>query len=424
MRVFLLAILCIILILLLPNLIFPLLFKVTQNNNFDKDYLRSRLAARNNSVNEKSVTGPISEPEWMSNNIIHPYLGFTDDVVPLEQQEWLKLKYSEPKNHNEITIAIFGGSVAYWMNSNSRDLLIQELQKSASFRGKKINVISTALGGYKQPQQLIALNLLLTLGHQVDVAVNIDGFNEIVLPYSDNFESHITPYFPRLWNFYSRKGLNSGSLRVLLKISNLKEKQILLAQKLPDSLKNYAVILMLWNTIDSTIEKKIITLNNQLARSLNQEVASTQTTGQDNEIKDVPELLRYSATVWQNSSAQMSTLLKQNNTLYLHFLQPNQFVSDSKQFSPDEIKLIQSAVTSATDSAPYKYAYAAKEGYPLLKDHGRKLVEKGINFYDTSTIFRGRTDTIYVDTCCHYNQKGYDILAQFIAAEIVKKYQP
>ena len=48
------------------------------------------------------------------------------------------------------------------------------------FAGKQIWVVSFALGGYKQPQQLMVLAYYLSLGQPLDVVVNVDGFNEIL----------------------------------------------------------------------------------------------------------------------------------------------------------------------------------------------------------------------------------------------------
>src|SRR6185436_6541397 len=47
------------------------------------------------------------------------------------------------------------------------------------FANKPIRILSFALGGHKQPQQLMILTYYLSLGQPLDVIINVDGFNEI-----------------------------------------------------------------------------------------------------------------------------------------------------------------------------------------------------------------------------------------------------
>ena len=60
-------------------------------------------------------------------------------------------------------------------------------------------LLNTAYGGYKQPQQLMALNYALALGAQFDVVVNLDGFNEVALDASENALQGVSPAYPRGW---------------------------------------------------------------------------------------------------------------------------------------------------------------------------------------------------------------------------------
>jgi hypothetical protein len=43
------------------------------------------------------------------------------------------------------------------------------------------------------------------------------------------------------------------------------------------------------------------------------------------------------------------------------------------------------------------------------------LKRLGVPFRDLTRIFEGDTGRIYVDSCCHYNQRGNDMLAAEIA---------
>ena len=42
----------------------------------------------------------------------------------------------------------------------------------------------------------------------------------------------------------------------------------------------------------------------------------------------------------------------------------------------------------------------------------------GDDFHDASAIFDAVAEPIYVDDCCHYNQRGYEMLAEFVAQRV------
>ena len=91
---------------------------------------------------------------------------------------------------------------------------------------------------------------------------------------------------------------------------------------------------------------------------------------------------------------------------YYHFLQPNQYVPDSKPLSAEEV--------ADAWRANHPYRTPALEGYPRLVRYGRRLRRNGIAFHDLTGIFRERPETLYRDTCCHLNQAGNTLLAEAI----------
>src|SRR5262249_7754106 len=71
-------------------------------------------------------------------------------------------------------------------------------------------IFSAAMSGYKQPQHAMALAYLISAGAQFDVAINVDGYNEVVLPYLDNYSRGVSPLFPRGWrDRISARGVGS-----------------------------------------------------------------------------------------------------------------------------------------------------------------------------------------------------------------------
>ena len=49
------------------------------------------------------------------------------------------------------------------------------------------------------------------------------------------------------------------------------------------------------------------------------------------------------------------------------------------------------------------------------------LQREGVNIVDATGLFDGLSDTIYSDDCCHYNQRGNDLLAALVAEAILAK---
>jgi hypothetical protein len=43
-----------------------------------------------------------------------------------------------------------------------------------------------------------------------------------------------------------------------------------------------------------------------------------------------------------------------------------------------------------------------------------------VTFHSAVDIFDQETGTLYIDDCCHFNQRGNEILADFIADAILK----
>lgn len=112
---------------------------------------------------------------------IHPYLGFSVRGSSYKGfQTSMNLPYI--KSSNEYIVAIFGGSVADEFLADEkigRRELALKLMEINKIRDKKIVFLRVSSPAYKQPQQLISLNYLLFIGQEIDLAINIDGFNEL-----------------------------------------------------------------------------------------------------------------------------------------------------------------------------------------------------------------------------------------------------
>ena len=104
----------------------------------------------------------------------------------------------------------------------------------------------------------------------------------------------------------------------------------------------------------------------------------------------------------------ISQLSKLYGFEYYHFIQPNQYLKNSKPLSEEEL------VIFGKGGSPL-----IEKWYPALKSKVEKLKRSGVNIYDATMIFEGEPRTLYTDTCCHFNSLGNEILSNFIYSSIV-----
>ena len=366
--------------------------------------------------------------------VIHPYIGFvespecnnmTDEErntypnseiragIPISEYGLIdKSLPIHTKSNDKVILGIFGGSVAFWFSAQGIDSLINELKKSPIFSNKEFIVVRVAIGGYKQPQQLIALSYLLSLGAQFDIIINIDGFNEVALPSTENIPKGVFPFFPRSW-FMRVQDLPDPVIRSTVgEIFYLRSKRSKWARVFSKTPFRYSVTLnLIWKYYDRNLAMAI-SKDELILQGYNPKVGSYVATGPSYHYESEPEMFKDLASVWKRSSIQMNRLCEANGIRYLHFLQPNQYVAGSKIMGEEEKK------QAFVKIGPYKKG--AEGGYPYLIKAGKELVNEGVNFHDLTMIFADKVEPIYTDNCCHYNQKGHEIIGTVIGQAIIQ----
>ena len=106
----------------------------------------------------------------------------------------------------------------------------------------------------------------------------------------------------------------------------------------------------------------------------------------------------------------MDRLARANETPYFHFLQPNQYVPDSKRMNAEERAL--------AFRPNFRRRPDVERGYPLLQQAARRLLSGGVRVTDLTAIFSDVSEPIYRDYCCHVNARANEILAREIADRI------
>jgi len=388
---------------------------------------------RNNLPSPEAPTPP---PQTAAREVLHPFLGFVLDPASNQEQrrrergdnEITELGFYRPpgpppgRSGDELRIGVFGGSAAFLFALAGQERLIEELAPRLGNQ-RAIVVDSFALGGYKQPQQLMTLAYLLALGERFDVVINLDGFNEVALTTTENLAAGVHPSYPRGWRrrVAGLPDLEAQALAwAILKTRRRRQQR---AARFSSPLLRFSITAnLLWRAGDIALQRKMVELEQRLNRQRSEENRGgfevhgpPYSSGDPSDDShggtvDGDGIYRDIARLWRTSSLQMHRLCEAAGILYVHVLQPNQYVPGSKPMDDSERR------QAFLEDHPYRTAVV--EGYPFLVEAGEELSRRGVRFHDLRFLFRDHSEPLYFDTCCHFNQRGNNILA-YTVAEII-----
>ena len=396
-----------------PYIILP----IVTGQAFSRGEAKNLLAGTDPASNfeHQSESQEDKEGGYLGRNAIHPYIGFV--ARPGSARNEFGFPGPSPlvkSSGNKVNICLTGGSVAMSLYNSCKDRMALRLGQSAHFQDKEINIVLVALAGFKQPQQLMALSYLMAQGAEYDLVINLDGFNEIALPFSDNMPFGVSPSFPRHWNMLARKGMSSSALELMGEQAfghNKREH----ARKWfsASALRHSNFALFLWRFYDNQRGLHLYDLEKELRAVVKGLDKDYQAVGPDISYGDTTQYLAHCADMWRNASAQIAALKAVGAFDYFHFLQPNQYVTGSKVLTEEEL-------VGAYEEGPLDYKTAVMRGYPGLRVKGMELKDLNIDFTDLSMLFKEEPRTVYQDKCCHFNQLGNELIADRITAKILE----
>ena len=368
---------------------------------------------------------PLPDPS-VSEEVLHPFLGYVVDPEINARPErvasgalrvgrlgfWQVPGPGGTRRGNEVRVGVFGGSVAMLFAFEGREALARALAEVPAFRGRPIVVRCFALGGYKQPQQHMALAWLLLLGERLDVVVNLDGFNEVALPWADNVPRHVFPLYPRNWDLLTSPLDDREELRRAGLVAYLEGERAALAQafSLPP-LAASPLANLVWRWRDRRLEREVQAAQRDLVAG-GPRGRRYQVRGPRRAYPSDEALLADLARGWRDASLQMHLLATANGVPYFHFLQPNQYVPGAKPMGREERE-------RAIDPG-HVYREAVERGYPLLHREGKELARRGVAFTDLTEVFAGVEEPLYIDQCCHVDRRGSEILGERIGRAIAE----
>lgn len=321
--------------------------------------------------------------------------GFLDDAIPVRK-----------RSDSRLLVGIVGGSVAGQLGTWHSEHLRRAI--TAVLGGEReVEFVKLGMPGYHQPQQLQQLTYILAQGGELDVLLNIDGFNEVAVPAALNAPRGTHPLFPMNWSMVALDVPDLGVRRDIGAIEFLKGERRDRAAAFQESWRSKTVWgRLLWRLEDQRLAERAAEHAWSLQQFAVDEVPFFVRGPERHH--DLPEgLIPFCVDVWKRSSLQMQALCEANGIRYLHFLQPNQYLPDSKPLSSEE------RANAYEVEGPYRPVI--EEGYPLLQAAGAELVARGVEFHDLSGVFEGVEETLYVDNCCHFNGFGNELMSAAIA---------
>ena len=352
---------------------------------------------------------------------IHPYLGWVHNPQNPGQENVGTRK--TPVNHlgfrddgegvyrradDVFIVGIAGGSVAFQFSWAAEELLKNRLAEHPHVRGRRIQFVRLALSGYKQPQQLMAYSYLTALGAEFDLIINIDGFNETVLGIRENAEADTAIAYPRSWHARSIVIVDPRKSADSARLLDLRGKRQEMARNIVASpLRWSPLVNLIWYLRDKDAHNKLADLGLEVSRSRRSSFIHHGPANPASKAAVQEEAIE----IWRRCSRTMHQLCQANGTLYLHVLQPNQYVPSSKPLTEFEKK------KCIDPGGPVEET--VKTLFPRLIESGLEMKAGGLAFSDQTQVFSAVTESIYVDPWCHFNEEGNRLLCEALVPEIL-----
>ncbi|MFZ5451524.1 MAG: hypothetical protein ACOZF2_06605 [Thermodesulfobacteriota bacterium] len=378
-----------------------LTFLIIFNKRYSAKNLRSFMVNKYDSTDQRA--------DFLEQEVIHPYVGYVLDFGNKKKNFTSQGFYSNispvvKKEEGKVNIVVLGGSVA----TELPQYIEQAWKKTFKAAPRLINL---ALPGFKQPQQLMALTYFLSLGGEYDLVINVDGFNDIVLPYVENYGAGVNLFFPRSWELRINNNLTPQVLSAMGKVKYLQDIKRKILAELSGSIFNISATYGMVKMVQLIINSNEIYGNTSALFDIQKESKKKFVEcGPVKHYANDTKMFEAVADFWFRCSLLINSLAKDKGFEYYHFLQPDQYLKGSKRLNREEKRIAY--------NEKHIYRRPVIIGYPLLIARGKTLVKNQVNFFDATMIFANIGDTIYKDDCCHINNKGYQILTDHIIEKI------
>lgn len=345
---------------------------------------------------------------------LSPYYGWES---PQSQQALVDQQAfcASAERKNVFLVLVLGGSVAQHMTGGpaTAPKFREVLGALPRVAGREVVVLGWARGSFKQPQQAMLFAYLLTLGIVPDALVEIDGFNEVALG-NDNAQLGVHPLQPH-WPMWGRlasgRALSAEALDGLAELHTLRGDARALAE---------GSALRFTSAVTGTlVARRAESLHARFGAAQARLVATLSAHAGEDPARGprytagTDAALEECARGWAESSRALFAACRAHGLPYLHVLQPTLHDEGSKPRTAQELE---------RGGAAAAWIEGARRGYPVLREHGARLVRDGVPFVDLSRIFDDFTETAYVDVC-HFHGAAMRKFSDRVARELATQLE-
>ncbi len=131
------------------------------------------------------------------------------------------------------------------------------------------------------------------------------------------------------------------------------------------------------------------------------------------ERESAEEITRKMVAIWQKyTMMQLSVVSEIAEKPIFFFVQPNQYLKGSKLLSDEEKDI---AIDKDVSEKRNEQMIILKKGFSELEKTGAPI-------FDLTGIFVDTKESVYIDSCCHFNSLGNHIMAEEIVRKIQQHY--
>jgi hypothetical protein len=346
------------------------------------------------------------DKEEPGTRLLQPYTGWenvrTQSLI-LQDADY----YARPESRAIYDVCVLGGSVAETFGELGAQRLRELLAADPRLAGRDVRVHDFGFGAYKQPQPATLLVYLLALGHEPDAVIELDGFNEAALTFS-NAKLGGHPLYPYLAGWASA----AQGLRPDWELGE-RMHEVRSAQDRASSFAEWLRDSGAWRSsfLAQLGLARVHALRRDYALAYKQLEQFLQTGSQEGHSAG-PLFDPHPAAVaalavraWEQCALSLKGICAARGIDFLEVLQPTLHDEGSKPLTEKE---------RANGGAGAEWIEGVKLVYPELRAAGARLAQRGVAFFDASGVFREHPEDIYVDVC-HFREHGNEILAEAIA---------
>jgi hypothetical protein len=369
---------------------------------------------------DPATTGRQGRSFWRQRESqVHPYFGYT--MVP-GSKPWLnnagfagEYDYPYVPAAGELVVGVFGGSVAhglyFWIKRNEASLRDRFLRLARGKGFERVTFLCFANGGYLQP---ISTNVLLYYMGSVDIALFVEGFNELQISASNRLAEGYPADFPyrAYWETLANDSISPAALRLIGRLANQNERMAratTLARRSP--LNRSALVHLAWQAYTTRLESRSHRLRERLDEVQRQELRTRYNGAIGGSRATEEEQVEAFLGKYRAYLRSAHAAARANDVIPVFVLQPSQYLPGAKPLS---------AVEQREHTTNRRFAELVTSYYPRFVRMFEDLAGEGLLALDMTGVFRHTAETTYADSCCHLEDRGNEVLMRGILDELAR----